>query len=104
MPMSVNSMYRGRRFLTREAKTNKEAMEIEAMSVWGRKDPLKGKVSLTARFYWKDERRHDFDNLKSFYDSLSGICYEDDSQIKEAHIFVFKDKENPRVEFEISAL
>jgi len=64
-----------------------------------RREPTKARLFVSLRFYRDNERRADFDNLtKSVLDGLQGIVYVDDSQIKEAHIRVEVDQENPRVE------
>lgn len=104
MPLSTNALYRGRRFLTREGKANKEALAWEAKALWRGKPPLTGSIKLTVRLYWPDMRRHDVDNIKALLDSFSGIFYEDDSQVRELHVTKYFDKENPRVEVEAVAL
>lgn len=95
--LSVNSMYRGRRFLTKEAKGMKESM------AWEMKSQMKGKilegdVAVNIIFYLKNNR-NDLDNLlKGFLDCMTGIIYVDDRQIKEIHCFKEIDKKNPRIE------
>lgn len=46
--------------------------------------------------------RDDFHKLSC--DALSGIVYEDDSQIDDAHVKRAYDKAHPRIEIEIAAL
>lgn len=97
MPLSTNALYRGRRFLTKEGKTNKEAIAWEAKVLWNG-GVLKSNVRLRVALYWPNKRRHDLDNIKGLLDSLTGIVYEDDSQIVELHISKFVDAKNPRTE------
>lgn len=96
-PISLNLMYRGRRFLTKRGKDTKEAMEWEFQSQWKR-DIIEGDVTLNVIFYFKNNRRRDIDShLKAVLDSMSGIVYVDDSQVNELHVFKCIDTENPRV-------
>lgn len=54
---------------------------------------------------YRPRRSGDLDNrLKVVLDSLNGIAYEDDKQVVEIHAYRHDDKENPRVEIEISEL
>jgi crossover junction endodeoxyribonuclease RusA len=95
-------MYRGRRFLTNDAKENKESIGWEARMQYRGKpisDPVVVKVSL----WWSDRRRHDLDNIKGLLDALTGILWDDDSQIVELLITKGVDKQNPRVEIEFQA-
>ena len=87
-----------RRYMTTKAKDLKEDYQWQAKSQW-KKPPLKGELALNIILYFKDDRRRDWDNWhKLSCDALSGIVWEDDSQITEAHIFMEKSKENPRIE------
>ncbi len=104
MPISTNKLYQGRRFLTKEGKANKEALGWEARVEWGGKAPLEGKIKATVHLFFKDGRMLDIDNLKALWDSLSGICYIDDSQIHQLHLFKSIDRENPRVEIDIKQI
>lgn len=101
LPLSTNRLYRGRRFLTIEGKTNKEALAWEMRAAW-RGKPLTGPVALDIALYWPDGRRHDLDNIKGLLDAFTGILYGDDSQIEELRIRKAVDRINPRVEIEIT--
>ncbi len=94
-------MYRGRRFLTRDAKETKQSMELE-FNIWWKNEIMLGDVALNVIFYFSDKRRRDMDShLKALQDSMSGIVYKDDSQINELHVYKYVDKDNPRVEISI---
>lgn len=94
--ISLNTMYRGRRFLTKDGKSTKEAMQYEFSSAWD-KEVIEGDVALNVIFYFPDNRKRDCDShLKALLDSMSGIVYKDDSQITELHVYKIVDKDNPR--------
>jgi len=103
LPLSTNQLYRvfnNRSILSAKGRTNKEAIAWEARAQF-RGRPLTGPLAIEATFFWGDRRKHDWDNQKAFWDSLNGIVYEDDRQIKDAHIMVEYDKANPRVELRL---
>jgi crossover junction endodeoxyribonuclease RusA len=104
MPISTNALYKGRKFLTKKGKENKEGMVSEIDYHWANREPFTGSIRLDVRLYWPDKRRHDLDNIKSLLDSCTGILYEDDSQINELHLYKGYDKKNPRVEIDIEEL
>lgn len=78
----------------------KESAELSIKRQWGSHVKLSGPLSLTARCWFPDRRKRDAMNLaKMVGDALSGIVYDDDSQIEdERWIKAGTDKENPRVE------
>ena len=91
-PISVNALYRGRRFLTQEGKAIKAQYGWSAKRQW-KKKPLTGNVSVIINVYFNDKRRHDIDNiLKGILDSLTGIVWEDDSHITSLHVHKHFDK------------
>lgn len=99
-PPSINEMYRGRRFLTKEGKELKEAIAWEVKSQY--KGEIKtDEIALNIIFYVKNARS-DIDNmLKATCDCLTGLIYKDDSQITELHVFKEVDKDYPRVEIQV---
>lgn len=97
LPLSTNRLYRGRRFLTKEGKANKEAIAWEAKMQWKERTATEH-IRLAVNLFWPDKYRRDVDNIKGLLDSLTGIIYEDDSQIQELRIKKQIDKDNPRVE------
>ncbi len=89
---------KGRVFTPPRTRDYEELVGQYAALKW-RREPTKARLFVSLRFYRENERRADFDNLaKSVMDGLQGIVYADDSQIKEAHIRVEVDRDNPRVE------
>ena len=100
-PVSLNLMYRGRRFLTQRGKDAKESMSWEFKEQYNGEEQ-DGDICINVLFYFKDNRKRDIDShLKALLDSMSGIVYKDDSQITELHVFKEVDIENPRVEVQI---
>lgn len=102
-PISTNSLYTGRRFLTPQAKILKEAYKWMIKKQWKEKT-ISGKVRVEVNLYFGSKRKRDIDNMKVVYDSLTGIVIDDDSQIDELHIYRNYSKENPRVEIEIKEI
>lgn len=86
------------RYMTNEARDLKEAYQWEAKSQWKGK-PLTGDICLDIRLYFDNHRKRDWDNFhKLSMDALTGIAWEDDSQIKEATVKMGYDKADPRIE------
>lgn len=85
--------------MKKEAKELKDSYILQAMIQY-KGQTLKTTLSVYIRIYFGDKRVRDWDNFhKMSMDALSGIVYEDDSQIKLATIEVMEvDKENPRIE------
>lgn len=60
--------------------------------------PFKKAVAMEIVFF-RQRLAGDIDGrLKTLFDSLSGILYDDDRQIDEIHVYNRKDKDDPRVE------
>lgn len=98
-PVSVNRLYRGRRFLTKEGAQVKQAMSWEVKRSWGILDPLESILAVSIHLYFKDNKRRDLDNpIKAVLDCMTGIVYKDDSQITELHVYKHVDKLAPRIE------
>jgi Holliday junction resolvase RusA-like endonuclease len=103
-PISVNKLYRGRRFLTDEGEAIKADYYYQAREQY-RGKPLAKRLNLSLETYFGSKRIRDIDNIaKALIDSLKGLVWEDDSQIDELHIFRRYDKKNPRVEITIKEL
>lgn len=66
-------------------------------------EPITGNVSLTLKFYLRDNHRVDADNLsKAVCDALNGIAYKDDRQITDLRITKAIYRNNPGVWIELS--
>jgi len=88
-------------YMTAAGKALKEAYQWEARGQF-HGAPLSTPLSVTVRLFYATKRKADWDNAhKLWQDALSGIVWEDDSQIVEAHVFKGYDKERPRIELEI---
>ena len=108
-PLSTNNIWRTTSsrgfqatYMTKAGKTLKESYQWQTKSQC--KQPCsKKKMSITIALYFGDKRKRDIDNYhKLSLDALSGIVYEDDSQIQRMVVEKFYDKENPRIEIEIN--
>ena len=69
----------------------------------GGRKPLSGEVSATVKLYrrYKTTARSygDLDNhLKSLFDGLNQIAFEDDKQVVRCLVTKYTDKDNPRAE------
>lgn len=110
-PKSTNNIYRavcrGRfpsLYLSKEGKGLKEDYQWQIKQQYKDK-PLKEELSIVIRTYHGTKRKSDWDNFhKLSMDSLTGIVYEDDSQIVKATVEKFYDKDNPRIEIELSTV
>ncbi len=91
-------------YMNKVGKDLKESYEKQAKSQW-RNDPLEDQVALNIRLYFGTKRRSDWDNFhKLSMDALTGIVLIDDSQIMEARVTKLYDKNDPRIEIEVSLL
>jgi Holliday junction resolvase RusA-like endonuclease len=104
-PPFLNRYYRkwrNRIVISDEGRAYKVSAMVQARAQ-GMKQ-LQGQVSLRLRFF-RRIRRGDIDGpLKCLFDSLQGIAYENDSQVRRLEAELFEDKANPRVEVELEAL
>lgn len=88
--------------MKKEAKELKNSYILQAKMQY--KWPvLENHLSITIRLYFKDKRVRDWDNWhKLSMDSLTGVIYKDDNQIKSVTIHIMEaDKWNPRIEIDI---
>lgn len=103
-PMSTQTIYLQHghiRFMKKTAKERKEQYQWEAKSQW-KKPMLTCEIAIGIKIYFGTKRKADWDNFhKLSMDALSGIVWEDDSQIKKCLVEVFYDKENPRLEISV---
>lgn len=110
-PKSTQTIYRSAcrggfatTYMTREGKALKEQYFWEVKSQW-KKPMIKGNVKLEVKLYFGDKKKRDIDNFnKLVIDSLTGIVFEDDSQITELNLTKLYDKELPRIELEVAEI
>lgn len=88
-------------YMTAEGKVIKTYYQKQARSQWKGK-PRKDWLELWVTLYFGTKRKVDLDNFnKLSLDALTGVVYEDDSQIHSLHIQRSYDKKVPRIEIEI---
>lgn len=91
-------------YMTPQGKDIKESYQWQAKTQWKEK-PTKEPIQVLIRLYFGTKRKQDIDNFnKILLDSLSGIVWEDDSQIEEMVVAKFYDKKAPRIEVEVNRL
>jgi Holliday junction resolvase RusA-like endonuclease len=87
-----------------EGKALKEQYQWEARSQWKGK-PLEGDIEVSITLYFGTKRRADLDNFnKLSLDALTGIAYEDDSQISKLTIARAYDKAFSRIQIAVNGL
>lgn len=103
--VSTNALYKttrhGRRVKTAPARAAAESMGWIAKDQY-RKDPIDGDIFVFLNLFFGDRRRRDVDNTKGILDAMTGILWEDDSQIEDLHSRKQIDLENPRIEIYIT--
>lgn len=110
-PRSTNNIYkticRGNfpsRYLSAEGKSLKESYSLQAKMQY-KDEPMEGELMVSIRMYHSNKRKNDWDNFhKLSMDSLTGIVWVDDSQIEQAMVTKYIDKNNPRIEIEVEHL
>lgn len=108
-PQSTNHIYKSRSigkfvsvYMSKEGKDLKESYQWQAKSQWKSK-PLTGDIDLRVELFFGDLRKRDIDNYnKLILDALTGIVYEDDSQIQSLLIVKNYDKKNPRITIQVN--
>lgn len=100
-PISVNNLYRGRRYLSAAGKVMKEDYKWQIRRQW-LGGVNEGLIEVKFDAYFPKKNKRDLDNaLKAILDSLSGVLWVDDTQIMKIVATKNYDKDNPRVEIEI---
>lgn len=88
-------------YMSKEGKDIKESYQWQAKSQW-KKKPLIEDLEISIKLFFGTKRKVDIDNFnKLILDSLTGICYVDDSQIQKATIEKHYDKNNPKTQITI---
>lgn len=91
-----------RGYMSKVCKDLKEDYQWQLAQQW-KKPVLSEDLEITIRVYFGTKRRADWDNFhKLSMDAMTGIVWEDDSQIKVAHIYLNYDKEDPRIEIDVT--
>jgi len=117
LPLSVlvrdNAKYgvlKGRMLLTKDYRYAKKAIHLIATSQW-RRSPFSGEVRVDVEFFLRPggrtalNRKTDIANYsKILFDSLQGVCYEDDHQIAEVHFLRRETEGDPFVRLRITEL
>lgn len=101
-PKSTQHLYRpsprGGMYMTGNAKALKLDYGWQAKSQW-KGEPLQGPIEVTIALYFKDHRRRDWDNWQKIsMDALQGIVFNDDSQIRFAHVEMYSGAVEPCIE------
>lgn len=109
VPQARPRFSRGRCFEPARCTEYKKQVAMAAKNAMAGREPMTGAVKMKIRLYRKyarcSRRYGDFDNhAKSICDALNGVVYSDDSQIISCAIEKNTDRENPRVEVEISEM
>lgn len=104
-PPSTNTAYynrKGGRFLSNKGKTYKHSVRLLVMH----EKPTDDFYSVSLHLHPPTKARRDCGNYeKLVVDAMSGYIYNDDSQIKELHIYMHhKDKDSPRVVVEVDKI
>jgi Holliday junction resolvase RusA-like endonuclease len=102
-PMNhLHAVVRGRKILSAKGRKYKEAAaKIVSLFV---KEPMSGPLHVTLMIY-RPRKCGDLDNLfKAPFDSVKGIAWGDDAQVKKLTATLYDDKHNPRLEMIIEAM
>jgi len=91
--------------MSAEGKSLKESYQWQAKVQTKGHKPFKEAIKLKVDLYMGTKRKCDIDNFnKICYDALSGIVWEDDTQIVEVTTRKFYDKLTPRIELDIKEI
>ena len=87
----------------------RSVVQEAAREAMGSRPPMTGEVSATIKLYrrYKPTARNygDCDNhVKSLFDGLNGIAFEDDRQVVRCLVVKFQDKENPHAEITLESV
>lgn len=90
---------RGGGYTSPRVKAHQRRVAEYAMLAMVGRNPIQGPVEVRYNFYCGDNRHRDFENLaKLVSDALNKIVWLDDSQVVDARICKYLDKDNPRTE------
>ena len=87
--------------MSADGKALKEDYQWQARAQFHRR-PLQGALAVSVILYFGTRRKSDIDNFnKLVLDALTGIVWNDDSQIEELRLLKRYDKARPRIEVTI---
>ena len=98
----------GKRHFNDPRYTNfKNVVGLHARAAMQGLAPLTGRIKITVKVFTKYEpeslKSGDWDNHgKAVSDALNGICFVDDRQVVEGHVYLFKGE--PHIEIELEAI
>lgn len=107
-PLSTQNCYRSttrngynRSYMKQACVDLKQSYQWQARQQY-KSDPTTEEITLEVRLFHGTKRKVDIDNFnKLIFDALTGIIYEDDSQITKLVILKDYDKANPRIEIDV---
>ena len=110
-PRSTGSIYKiqtkgmfATTYVTKAGKDLKASYQKQAKEQW-KNNLILGEVRMEMFLWFGTKRRCDIDNFnKLAFDALTGIVWEDDSQVKILTIKKLYDKQNPRIELDITEI
>jgi Holliday junction resolvase RusA-like endonuclease len=90
------------KYMTEEGKSIKEAYQLQARLQYKGKLLTDDIPMITVGLFFSRKGKRDWDNFhKLSMDALTGIVWEDDSQVQTALVKKAFDKHNPRIEITI---
>ena len=92
-------------YMSAKGKALKTDYQWQAKSQFMGKKPLSKDIAIKIKIFFGTKRKSDWDNFhKLSMDALTGIVWEDDSQIRRATVELDYDKLTPRIELDIKEL
>lgn len=87
-----------------EARNYKITFKMLARCSTPRPVVLSGPVAVTIDVF-RERKSGDLDNrVKICLDSMEGVFFENDSQVRELHAYLHDDKHDPRIEISVHSL
>ncbi len=90
IPPSVNGIWINKpngRYKSPKGKQFEKLANLEIKNQYKGK-PINNQLKISINLFFKDKRKRDIDNYnKGILDAMTGIIYQDDSQIEELHVF-----------------
>jgi Holliday junction resolvase RusA-like endonuclease len=104
LPPSANKYWRlakGRLIVSDEARRYKTTLQMLARCDGAKM--LSGPVAVTLRVF-RARKSGDLDNkIKCLLDSMEGVFFTNDAQVKELHAYLDDDRFDPRIEVEVTS-